>query len=247
MDFNYKKPTHLLALILIAVTFALFLLLPILSFYGFPSTASSGVEQLQEIPSYVKLIFEIFLLFFQLALAFVLLVLFPMAWYSLVNKKNFHGILEEIKLKKKNLPKSLLWGLISAAGIIGILTLFEILLVQAGIEPKDLGNTQDVAAFFSPLSLFVLLAVQPVAEEFFYRGFLLDKFSSIFDEHIAVVLTAVLFGLAHLTYNKFFPAIFIAGAGLILGYLVVRTKNLYSAIFAHIAFNLTSFAFLYFI
>ena len=77
-------------------------------------------------------------------------------------------------------------------------------------------------------------------EEIFFRGFLLDKIKVISDQKTAIILTSFIFGIAHLTYGNVFPALMTGILGLILAYMVIKTKNLTTAIVAHILFNLTS-------
>jgi membrane protease YdiL (CAAX protease family) len=88
----------------------------------------------------------------------------------------------------------------------------------------------------------ILIIIQPIAEEIFFRGFLLDKFKNLFGKNIAIFFSSLLFGLAHLSYGNIYPAILTFIIGLLLAVLVVKTKNLYSSIIAHILFNLISFS-----
>ncbi|GAF86829.1 unnamed protein product, partial [marine sediment metagenome] len=118
---------------------------------------------------------------------------------------------------------------------------FEVILILLGVRSEELGNIQDIETYFSPVSILIILAVQPMAEEIFFRGFLFDKIKSFGGDYIAIVLTAVLFGLAHMSYSKPYLVVSIIMMGVVLGCIVVKTKNLYSAIIAHTTFNVTSF------
>jgi len=80
-------------------------------------------------------------------------------------------------------------------------------------------------------------------KRFFFRGFLLDKINSIVGKEAAIIITALLFGFAHLSFGNVYPAFMTAVIGLLLAFLIFKTKNLYSAIIAHILFNLVSFSF----
>ena len=84
------------------------------------------------------------------------------------------------------------------------------------------------------------MAFQPIGEEIFFRGFLLDKINAMAGRETAIVLTSILFGMAHLTYGNIYPAILTGILGLILAYMVLKTKNLVTAIVAHIFFNVAS-------
>jgi hypothetical protein len=88
----------------------------------------------------------------------------------------------------------------------------------------------------------ILITVQPVTEEIFYRGFLLEKIEKMSSSFAAIGITGILFGLAHLTTGNIYPALLTGIAGVILATLVIKTKNLTAAIIAHILFNVASFA-----
>jgi len=78
-----------------------------------------------------------------------------------------------------------------------------------------------------------------------FRGFLFKKIESYGGGFLAIISTAFLFGIAHMSYGKAAPVILVMIMGLVLGYVVYKTKNLYSAIIAHVAFNVTSLALAY--
>jgi membrane protease YdiL (CAAX protease family) len=240
MDFDFKKPRHLLALLFLLSTFIGIIILPILSFFGvLPST--------QEIIIPDSLFFEIFFLVFQLILVLLLLIIVPFLWYMLVNNCNLSKILNNLKLKFENVDIAFLWGVVVAILIFIVFFVIELILIYIlGVNVEDLGNIQDIERWFSPVSMFILISFQPIAEEVFFRGFLLNKIDTVAGKNIAIYSTALLFGLAHMSYGKIFPVLFPMIMGIFLAYIVYRTKNLYAAIFAHIFFNIASFA-LYFL
>ena len=242
MDFNIKKPLHILALLMIIASFFVIIILPILSFFEvFPSSGSVDTQEIQNLSSNTKLIFEIILLVVQLSFVIVLMVFFPILWYLMVNGCSFKEILSSMKLKLKGFNMAFLWGILAAVLMFALVFVFEIILIMLGVHSEELGNIQDIETYFSPVSILIILAVQPMAEEIFFRGFLFDKISSFGGGYIAIVLTAVLFGLAHMSYSKPYLVVSIIMMGVVLGCIVVKTKNLYSAIVAHTTFNVTSF------
>jgi membrane protease YdiL (CAAX protease family) len=239
MDFNFKKPTHIIALLLILITFTLIIFLPIFTFFGlFPSTQSLDY---QNFPDSYRLIFEIFVLFFQLVFVIFLMVIFPFVWYILVNRFNFKKILSQLKLTFDNIEIAFLWGIITSILIFAISFVIGIIIVVVfNLNTQDISNIPDLEALFSPVVLFLLVAIQPVAEEIFFRGFLLDKISSLTSQNVAIFSTAILFGLAHATYLKVYPIILPMIMGVLLAYVVIKTKNLYTVIIAHVCFNVGS-------
>ena len=237
MDFNIKKPLHILALILLIVTFFVFIIFPILSFIGvFPSTQSVEVKDLSES---IRLHSELIMLVVQLCLVFGLLVIVPILWYILVNECTIKEAFSRLKLRLERIDMAFLWGIIGAIVIFIVIFVLTFILLRMGYQAEDLSNIPDIRQLFSWPTMFFLVGIQPIAEEFFFRGFLFDKIEKFAGGAIALVATAFLFGLAHMSYGKLFPVIMPIFIGIILGYIVYRTKNLYSSIIAHVVFNIT--------
>jgi len=117
------------------------------------------------------------------------------------------------------------------------------LLYASGIvdENTDISNVEDLAGGLSIFSMFFIIIFQSIGEEVFFRGFLLEKIDSFAGKNIAIIVTAILFGLAHMSYGKLYPVIMPMIMGIVLGYIVLKTKNLYSSIVAHMLFNFASF------
>jgi membrane protease YdiL (CAAX protease family) len=240
MDFKFSKPTHIFLLILLILCLIIFIGIPIITFTGsVPST--EALDQLQDFPEELKFIFEIFTLILQITLVIVLFVIVPIIWYKLVNKLSIDEIISQIKLVKENLDQAIIWGIIGAALGFFVVILVGLVVNMLGVNIDDASNIKDLELFFSVPSMLILITLQPIAEEIFFRGFLIDKLNGLTGLYPAAIISSVLFGLAHLTYANIYPAIMTAIVGLILALLVIKTKNLYSAIIAHILFNVTSF------
>jgi membrane protease YdiL (CAAX protease family) len=214
--------------------------LPIISFFNIPSTTQS--EEVETLPENAKLMFEIFLLVTQFAIVIILMVIFPVLWYIIVNKCNTKEIISRLKLRLKGFNTAFLWAVLSVILMFAVTFIISILLTNMGVADDDQGNIQDIETNFSIASMLILLAIQPTFEEIFFRGFLLDKIKSYGGDYTSIVLTGVLFGLAHMSPGKISPALAIIPIGFILAFIVIKTKSLYSAILAHTAFNLISFA-----
>jgi membrane protease YdiL (CAAX protease family) len=239
MDFAAKKPTHIFALAILVVAFAVIILLPIYSFFN----ASLSIEstQMEETSELFRLLVEIIALLLQtLLVAIGLFIIVPLLWYFLVNKLNFKEALSRIKLRKEGMDMAVLWGVVSMIAMFAILFVIGIILTLYGVNIDESSNITDLEQIFSLPSIFFIVAFQPIGEEIFFRGFLLEKINSMVGRETAIVLTSILFGIAHLTYGNIYPAIMTGILGLILAYMVVKTKNLTTAIVAHIFFNVTS-------
>ena len=244
MDFDIKKPAHLLALFLMIITFIIMFVYPILTFAGFfPSTSDVEIPEIYE---QYRTVFEIITIIMQLALIVFILIIIPFIWYFLVNNIRLKEIYSRIKLTSENVDIAFLWGVVAVIIIYAILFVIEIGLVALGINTENLSNIPDIEQFISFPSIFIVAAIQPIAEEIFFRGFLYDKIESFSGSVVAIFATSVLFGVAHMMYGELYPAIIPIVIGLILGYIVYRTKNLYSAITAHIIINVSSLILYYF-
>ncbi len=109
------------------------------------------------------------------------------------------------------------------------------LMLGAALALAGIGDSAKIAQKIGSLPievLFFAVAVSPIAEEVFFRGFLQQK--------IGLVPASVLFALAHISY---FSVSEIAGAlaiGLLLGIIFKYTKSIYPVIIAHALYNLTS-------
>ena len=232
MDFNYRNPFHIFALLLVLVTIFFYFIYPAYTFI-----TNQSISQYEEVQDIIgNLTIEIYFLITELIFAFILLVLIPFLWYKIVNSISFRKAISKIRITLENIDIAFLWGIFAAILIYVIIFVFSFILQSLGTNPTDLSNVTNLD-FLSPPILFVLVAVIPVAEEIFFRGFLLEKIESFAGQNVAIVVTSVLFGVAHIGYGKLFPVIMPMIMGLLLAYIVIKTKNLFASIFAHVSFN----------
>ena len=97
---------------------------------------------------------------------------------------------------------------------------------------------QDTAAAHGLVAIVVLLVFlalgAPIVEELFFRGLLLRGLLGRVPAAVAIVVSGLLFGLAHFEAVQF-PGL--AAFGIVLGVLAWRTGRLAPGIAAHAAFN----------
>lgn len=86
-----------------------------------------------------------------------------------------------------------------------------------------------------PMSLiFVLIVIiGPTVEELICRKFVIDRLSA-WGDHIAIIFSAVAFGLIHANLYQFFYASLL---GALLGYVYTRTRDVRYTILLHMIFN----------
>ena len=134
---------------------------------------------------------------------------------------------ETWSFKKLVLTMIMLYGLIEVGGIIGNLLMFLINGVSSNPSQNglvELLNTLPIPAIF----LCVVVAA-PVIEELVFRKWLLDRV-----ERTAVLLSAVVFGLAHGNFYQFFYAF---AAGGVFAYIYMRTGKIQYTIGFHMVVN----------
>jgi membrane protease YdiL (CAAX protease family) len=152
-----------------------------------------------------------------------------------------------LQLRREGLGDALLWGFITV--IIALALTMTIGLLYMFFTKTDLSkfsNIPDLQQLFSIPSLYLLVTVQPFCEEFFFRGFLFEKITKLSRPTIAIVVTSILFGISHLSYTYAYAAIIAVVLGVLLAVVVLKTKNLYSAIFAHTLINIASLTLYFF-
>jgi membrane protease YdiL (CAAX protease family) len=230
MDLNIKKPLHIISLLILLFAFYVLIVSPILSFIGvYPSTQTEGIY------------LSDFIILFSSIISIMIFIGVPIIWYLWVNNINLKNIFDKLKIRKDKFDEAFLWGFISTIimFIIIFLTIFS--LNYLDINKEDLSNVPDLARNISIGSMFFVIIFQSIGEEIFFRGFLMNKFDDLYGKNIAIFSTAILFGIAHMTYGKLYPVIMTIIMGVILGFVVFKTKNLYSAIISHLLFNIFSY------
>lgn len=91
-------------------------------------------------------------------------------------------------------------------------------------------------AWDSLLLNIVVMAILPgIGEELFFRGALQQIGTRIFkNEYVAIWIVALVFSAIHVQFYGFFPRLLL---GVFFGYLVVWTRNIWTAVIAHFVNN----------
>lgn len=105
----------------------------------------------------------------------------------------------------------------------------------------DLKDEDSVAVLAGFAVMVCLLA--PLAEEFFFRGFLLRVLQEKTNVAIAVVVTGIAFGLVHLPSGDWIGALVLSLFGMALCGLFLLTSSLLPCIMLHAFHNSISFGF----
>lgn len=118
-------------------------------------------------------------------------------------------------------------------------------LVVAPVEAApEMGSNFDTnAALISLVLVLVLVPLQATAEEFMFRGALMQVLGAwIKNPVIPIVVPSLLFALAHL-YDPW-ALVQVGAMGIVAGWLTWRTGGLEAAISIHVVNNLVSFLFM---
>ena len=101
-----------------------------------------------------------------------------------------------------------------------------------------------------PEILYIVIVSAGFGEEIFFRGFLFERLGKLFGSALwakilTVLLTTVWFGLEHYSLQGWVGVQHATIVGLVFGSIFAVTGRIWMLIFAHIAFDLTAVAIIY--
>lgn len=102
-----------------------------------------------------------------------------------------------------------------------------------GIAPPDYPEMLEPTPLSLILNLFVVAVLPAVLEEMVYRGFILQTLRR-YGDGLAILVSAILFGLMHGNILQI-PFAFLIG--LVMGFMVVQTGNIWMAVALHFTNN----------
>ena len=119
---------------------------------------------------------------------------------------------------------------------VGLSSGFRLLFTVIGVPGYEAAETNLITGNYL-LQAVVLLVASPLLEEFFFRGVLYGRMKEIWSEQMALVLSAVIFGLYH---GKLSQGIYGFFMGLVLCLAMERCQTVKAPIVIHIAANLAA-------
>lgn len=155
------------------------------------------------------------------------LLLFPFGYLKLVDKEK--NLIKELGLVFQGLKKTFLNALILFLALFFVS--FILSTVFTFLNLNDLEKVSEIALELkkSYLLLAYLLIFRIFAEEIFFRGFLVKK--------TGVIISSILFALAHIGYGSIIQVFGAFILGLILALNFKLNKSLIPNILAHMAYN----------
>jgi len=198
--------------------FAVFLVSVLLTFYGTALLGGLGVAT-------------------ALLIATVAFILLPPVAASCIFKFRFKDVFAARRIDLRSIALSVLIGLVTALVISQIDALQKLIFGASASIGKEFEElvAESIRNMSLPAALFLGAVAAPVCEELLFRGFIFSSFRKSFGAPRAVILSAVLFALGHLSPTNML-ALFLAG--IIFGYLRYRTRSIVPAIGAHCFNNL---------
>ena len=119
-----------------------------------------------------------------------------------------------------------------------LLNLFTMgfILVVGKVKGADVVNPLEGVISNSSIWATIIFAgiLSPIIEEILFRGVMLNKLRTYGDK-IAIITTALLFGLFHENFSQFFYAV---GLGVVFAYVTLKTGTIKYSIGIHIMINM---------
>jgi membrane protease YdiL (CAAX protease family) len=148
-------------------------------------------------------------------------------------------------LRSFHIGRTLPWisGLIVLVIGVNLLYATVITALHLPLTTNDQVVLQESA--YAPLSVYAILAssvlIAPLCEEIFFRGFLLPGLLHDLSPTWALIVSSLLFAIAHADLGSFVPLFAI---GLCLGFLRLRTGSTWASLSLHMLNNLLSSVFI---
>lgn len=145
-------------------------------------------------------------------------------------------------LKEKAEGKDYLSTIVITFGGIGLamawMTLVSLLAQVSDFWAEQVEIYEQISSITSNENIFLTLisvcVLVPIAEELVFRGLVLSEFRRVMPDWLGVIVTAVIFGIAHMNPIQ---SVYAAVCGVMFGLVYIWTESIYQSIFMHIVFN----------
>lgn len=176
------------------------------------------------------------------ALMFVcelLIVGIPLGIAYLIRKKLTNSKSFNLKIEKMRILPFIIIG--------SVVLLFGIADPIGNIIPMPESFKKSIMDFGSQKGVFaflLLVIAAPILEELLFRGIILDGLLKRYSPLTAILISSLLFGLAHLNPWSFINGFII---GIFSGWVYFKTRSVFPSIIIHASANLSGFLFKYFV
>ncbi len=90
-----------------------------------------------------------------------------------------------------------------------------------------------------PLALIIIALAPAICEELMFRGYVLGAMSGKYNPRTAIIISAAIFGIYHMSISKFFTTALIGG---LICYVAVKSKSIFPGMLMHFTNNALSVA-----
>ena len=150
--------------------------------------------------------------------------------YSIFKKKN-QIYAEKFKLSNCLMPIAIAVGVCISGNIL----VYFIPAETENLVSKEIYNISE--QYSTTISLLIVAIFIPIVEELLFRGFFYDTIKIISNNIVAIILSSLIFAIAHWDLRQCLYAFF---AGLFLGYIKYKYNNVAYTIIMHLVMNAIS-------
>ncbi|GHU36286.1 hypothetical protein FACS1894105_06390 [Clostridia bacterium] len=118
------------------------------------------------------------------------------------------------------------------------LIFMELLGILSDTVYEDMLSPAPESWLANILTVFMVVILAPLAEEFFFRYLILNRLKR-FGNTFAIIVSSIFFGFMHADLNAFFYA---TAVGLVLAYSAIKTKSVWFPVLLHMVINALSTA-----
>ena len=148
---------------------------------------------------------------------------------SFICKENFKNTLKKL-IGKLSLKKIILIVIVGLVAIVLYTIVLSLIFNALGIN--DHGEIIEKIKQFTPLIVFMAIILGPIGEEIFFRAFLVNRFG--------ILISSIVFALAHFSYGSTIEIIGAFGIGLILAYIYKKSNSLIPCLLIHSIYNFSA-------
>lgn len=169
----------------------------------------------------------------------IIFIVSVLAYLFIYKKESGNEVLEELGISRRSFR---LIHIIIGIALFALVLFFTIIITAISIITNSVINTNASQVLSGqPVWFYIFVGlISPIAEEIFFRGFLVKR--------IGILPSALIFGLAHTSYDSTYGVEIIAAFlfGIAAGYVFKKTKSLYPSMIGHILVNSINLVFFLF-
>ncbi len=149
------------------------------------------------------------------------------------------NLLEKLYYKKERLVEAVAIGIAACFLFLVIQMVVSAILLLLGYKEEN-PLVEEIAKEINLLLLFLLPLLAAISEETFFRGLIQMHLEKKIGAISSILLTSLLFAIAHLEYKTLLQFLFPFLFSILLGFLMYKWRNIFAPISAHFLYNFIS-------